>query len=287
MKQINKDLIEKIKDEHLNYCSSLPGIKKLSISNENMRILFIEDPFDFNLPVPHTKFDFIQKYKNYDFEAQYNTFRKSTNKIWNGVELIKTLNVQVCPYCGINYFSTVSKYKGNKISVATFDHYLPKETYGMLALNLYNLVPCCKNCNSTFKGKENKLIVHPFFYSIEENIKFKLESNKAIEFILDDSTELKINIESKSNDAQFNFLFTEHEKVIALKSRYEYFQGIAKSTIKKKMYYNQAYIEELTEYPDLNLKEDEIKQMLLRQDIFNEDEPFLKFKNDIWDDFNV
>lgn len=287
MKQINKDLIEKIKEKHLNYCSSLPKIKKQSISNEDMRILFVEDPFDFNSPEPHTKIDFRQKYGNYDFEKQYDTFRKSKNKTWNGVRLIKTLNVQVCPYCGINYFSTVSKYKGNEISVATFDHYLPKETYGMLALNLYNLIPCCKNCNSTFKGKEDKRIVHPYFYSIEENIKFKLDSTKSINFILNNSNDIKIDIENKSSDTKFKFLFAEHEKVIALKPRYEYFQGIAKSTIKKKIYYNQAYIKELTRYSELELKEEEIKQMLLRQDIFNEDEPFLKFKNDIWNDFDV
>lgn len=45
----------------------------------------------------------------------------------------------VCPYCTIN-------------SANTTEHILPKEVYSEYAVNVFNLIPACSECNS-FKGE--------------------------------------------------------------------------------------------------------------------------------------
>lgn len=58
-----------------------------------------------------------------------------------------------CPYCGMG-------------SVSTLDHFLPKSSFGALAIEPWNLVPCCKDCNHAMgsraaSSEENELI-HPY-----------------------------------------------------------------------------------------------------------------------------
>ena len=183
----------------------------------------------------------------------------------------------------MNYFSTVSKSEnGRTVSVATLDHYIPKESYPMLALNIYNLIPCCKNCNSTFKGTSTAKIINPYFYSIENNLKFKMPIQNIKNFIFDKDSKYEIEVENRAKDKRVWTMVNEHIRVLSIKERYQYFETIAKSILKKKVYYNNTRISELQSFEELKFKKGDIEKMLICQDIFNENEPFLKFKNDIW-----
>lgn len=52
----------------------------------------------------------------------------------------------ICPFCGI------SDIKGpDDEHRDAYDHYFPKGIYPFSALNFYNLVPMCNECNSTYK----------------------------------------------------------------------------------------------------------------------------------------
>ena len=56
-------------------------------------------------------------------------------------------DLNVCPACdGQRPDSIGDKYYSDA------DHYLPKADYSFLSVHLTNLVPVCKNCNSSFKG---------------------------------------------------------------------------------------------------------------------------------------
>ena len=77
-----------------------------------------------------------------------------------------------------------------------------------------------------------------------------------------------------------NKLSQNHVNKLKLKERYEYYQGIIKSIIKKRIKYNPEYIKKIAEV--CNLSPDFIEASLIKQDLFSEDEPFLKFKSDIW-----
>ncbi|TAE25548.1 MAG: hypothetical protein EAZ91_18850 [Cytophagales bacterium] len=51
-----------------------------------------------------------------------------------------------CPFCGINDVMS------EKLPARdAYDHYLPKDSYPFNTINLRNLVPACKTCNSSFK----------------------------------------------------------------------------------------------------------------------------------------
>lgn len=49
------------------------------------------------------------------------------------------LRLNVCPYCGRNFI--------NQKSGVALDHYFPISQYPLLAVSLYNLIPCCHSCN--------------------------------------------------------------------------------------------------------------------------------------------
>lgn len=72
----------------------------------------------------------------------------------------------------------------------------------------------------------------------------------------------------------------DHVNTLKLKERYEYYQGIIKSTIQKRIKYSPEYIKKIAE--ECNLSPDFIEASLIKQDLLSEDEPFLKFKSDIW-----
>lgn len=278
MKQIDIRKLDEIKERHFEYCKDLSEVAHLS--DEKKEILFIKSPFTAKM---NAKRLYQRDYKNIDLRNAYQKFREYKKTKWNGVDLIKELGVTICPYCGMNYFSTVSKSEnGRTVSVATLDHYIPKESYPMLALNIYNLIPCCKNCNSTFKGTSTDKIINPYFYSLENNLKFKMPIQNIKNFIFDKDSKYEIEVENRAKDKRVWTMVNEHIRVLSIKERYQYFETIAKSILKKKVYYNNTRISELQSFEELKFKKGDIEKMLICQDIFNENEPFLKFKNDIW-----
>lgn len=63
-----------------------------------------------------------------------------------------------CPFCGygVSY---------------TLDHFLPKSEYPIYAVDPINLVPCCRDCNSTKLTKtveKNDLFLHPYFDNVDD-----------------------------------------------------------------------------------------------------------------------
>lgn len=277
MKQIDIRKLDEIKERHFEYCKNLSEVAHLS--DKEKEILFIKSPFTVKM---NAKRLYPRDYKKIDLSNAYQKFRKYKKTKWNGVDLIKELGITVCPYCGINYFSTVSKNENKRIiSVATLDHYIPKESYPMLALNIYNLIPCCKNCNSSFKGRSTAKVINPYFYSLENNLKFKIPIQNLKNFISDEDSKYEIEVENRAKNEEVRTMVNEHIRVLSIKERYQYFETIAKSILKKKVYYNNTHISELESFKEL-FKKGDIEKMLICQDIFNENEPFLKFKNDIW-----
>lgn len=269
MKKLDLSKLDEIKDKHLSYCSNLSEVRDLSKTDK--KLLFIENPFTDNMECNPI---YQENFSNINLISQYEKFRKYKKTIWNGVDLIKMLNINVCPYCGMNYFSAVKKKKnGEVVNVATLDHYLPKENNKMLALNLYNLIPCCKNCNTTFKGTAVNPIINPYFLSVEENIKFKMN-------FYDISGTLAIDNTAKDN---LNSITENHLNILSLNERYNYFKSIVLSIYKKKLAWNETYITQLSNFKEINLSKEQIKEMLLRQDLFNINEPFIKIKTDIWE----
>lgn len=281
MKMIDILKLDKIKERHFEYCKSLRPQNGKKFRDENIIYqLCCENPFDFtNSSIP-LKQDYIKfLYSIIDYSGAYENFRRRED--WGGVELLKVLEVDICPYCGINYFSTVSKEKQKEIAVATFDHYLPQSKYKFLALNLYNLIPCCKNCNSTFKRADETPVLNPFFHSIEDEIDFRIKENSILDELINNKSEINIEIKYDAT----NNLAKQHKEILFLEERYNYFRNIAKSIIYKRQKYNKEYLKSIKDL-DIGLSEEQMENLLISQDIFGDSEPFQKFKKDIWMQLN-
>lgn len=76
-----------------------------------------------------------------------------------------------CPYCNRQYTFTIeTEYAGHPLVRADFDHWFAKSRFPLLSLSLYNLIPCCKICNSSIKSsKEMSLKTHIHPYVVEMN----------------------------------------------------------------------------------------------------------------------
>lgn len=75
-------------------------------------------------------------------------------------KFILNLNLKYCPYCGETLILPIQKEITDGVTYIKpqIDHFLPKYKYPFLAMNFYNLIPCCSGCNmSPNKGRQDPL----------------------------------------------------------------------------------------------------------------------------------
>lgn len=91
-------------------------------------------------------------------------------------DIIKNLDVLVCPYCNRSYISNFRDNWGDDVerTSADLDHFFCKSNFVLFSLSLYNFIPSCKICNSLFKGDKNLDILYPYEDSYEDKAKFTL-----------------------------------------------------------------------------------------------------------------
>jgi len=135
-------------------------------------------------------------------------------------------DITLCPICGINELK-----KSQDESRDQYDHYLPKSLYPYSSINFYNLVPCCKECNSfEAKGEKDTIAVSTgkLFFPYDEN-------HKGISLVVTvghDNDEFgKIEwVLSFSNPDNKNDEIESWKAIYSIESRY---QGFIKTRIKK------------------------------------------------------
>ena len=119
---------------------------------------------------------------------------------------LRTLDVPVCPYCNLVYTTTLpskeelADKKKFKTTRATFDHFYAKSRYPYLALSLFNLIPCCYQCNGN-KGAKAKNIIYPYEEEFGKEVVFRIipDSTKgsALNFYTGESDQFLVRIMSK------------------------------------------------------------------------------------------
>lgn len=279
MKKINltNEELNKIKQKHLDFCKKHVKYKKLNLSEEDCRKLFVENPFDKNMKLKRGYGKFRRGKTKMNFITKYESFRSPKTKKepeWSGAKYIQALKINVCPYCGQQYFSIVKNKLGNYIAEATLDHYYDKSDYPFLALNLYNLIPVCKNCNSSFKLNKSEHIVNPYIEALDDSIYFKLNNLDISNYLNQDNINVKI-LHTRAQNV------INHLNILELEKRYNYYQNIIKSTIYKRVKYNSNYINQISKVTGIS--SNFVEASLVKQDLFSENEPFLKLKSDIWE----
>ncbi len=96
---------------------------------------------------------------------------------WYAAKLMKEAlkNLQYCPYCNADMVYAMDT--RGRIARSAFDHFFPAARYPFLALSLYNLIPSCHRCNSSFKRslhKEPQVSFHPCLDDVDDATRFVL-----------------------------------------------------------------------------------------------------------------
>lgn len=104
---------------------------------------------------------------NYIFvHSIYNGKKKNGEPILKKADFVKNKDLIICPYCGATEIESICRTHGNggNAFVPPIDHYFPKSKYPFLALEYFNMIPCCQRCN----GLPNKGTFDPYAKDIEK-----------------------------------------------------------------------------------------------------------------------
>ncbi|MDV7021074.1 hypothetical protein R4P48_00050 [Atlantibacter subterranea] len=123
-------------------------------------------------------------------------------------ELVKFLDINICPYCNSEEIEVIISSNGKDYRPA-FDHYIPKFKYPLLSFSLYNLIPSCTKCNSTYKQSLDPMMntfSNPFSEGVSDIKLFKF--NYDLNYIYGDgyihSEDISIHLDKQNNNIDAN-----------------------------------------------------------------------------------
>ncbi|MFD3156672.1 hypothetical protein ACFIJ5_07390 [Haloimpatiens sp. FM7330] len=232
---------------------------------------------------------------------------------WGAYSLLKELDITTCPYCNRNYIHTYIGKEG--MCRADIDHFYPKSKYPFLAVSLYNFIPSCHTCNSSFKNVVDTFLLphlYPYENEFDEEAKFKTsfytgEDNKNeecekdnvsqkkeeydISYLLGNSDNFKIEIKPKDCESETGKKIQNSIDTFQLEELYNFHKDYVRELIKKAIIYNESRIDELyTQYPELFSSREEVLQMVVSNYICDEDlgkRPLSKLTKDICDELGL
>lgn len=207
-------------------------------------------------------------------------------------KLSKIKKTNACPYCNRQYTLTIEKKNDSNNVVAHiarphFDHWYPKETFPLLSLSFYNLVPSCAVCNSSIKGNNvmaASKYVHPYAQvaGYEPGFKFRVLFRGDKDFELYETTPI--------DRREANML-----KAFCLREAYEYHEHLeVEDLVKLQRACSGRYLMKLMNVvfrdlkPKLNVRE--IIRMIFGVEIdaaHMNDRPMSKLKKDLLVQFRI
>ena len=188
-----------------------------------------------------------------------------------------------CTYCNRQYVITVNgKNDKERIARPQLDHWVSKELYPLLSLNIYNLIPCCSICNSSIKGNTIFSLdthIHPYHDLTSEEpvfqFNYKLEKDMTYSVICVNTTDIKE--QHMLNDFEIEKLYTYHGELevkdILLffkKNPSSYLSHLLNDTLKEYGYterdiYRMFFGTELDSTENLNRPFSKLKRDILTQ----------------------
>lgn len=279
--------------------------------NNILDLIIVED-LDRNLiTAKPEKLSILLRFIEYKFknllDSNYSindyTYRKLLSKIfyydnydrWDAYELASQLKVNICPYCNRIPTYTIGK-SSKKGTRPQFDHFFDKSRYPYLSLSIYNLVPSCNICNSSYKHSKEfniKEHFHPYIKGFDcEDVKFTLEIEN-IDDILSVVDET-LNIPTYDIGFRCDPFKTLPKNIddLGLKKLYNYDKSYTNDIIKKSFIYNKDYIESLYKEWEGTLfgSTDEIKNLIMGNYLNIEDinnRPLGKLTKDITEELRI
>ena len=172
------------------YCLALKtiGAKKLLLGDVCLlrrivmffdRILPQGDFLNPKKPAYSERFSVVTRTARKAFDYEYFCNTSDNDGKWGGWALAQESykSLMYCPYCNAETLYAFKWKQNGKLRLAksAFDHFFPRARYPFLGLSLYNLIPCCSRCNSTFKGSSSQdlaMTAHPYASDIDSKMRF-------------------------------------------------------------------------------------------------------------------
>jgi hypothetical protein len=206
----------------------------------------------------------------------YESFTKEKIS-WNAYDLVSAININVCPYCNRNYITTLIN--GDKRTRAVLDHYYAKSLYPYLALSLYNLIPCCYVCNSSFKGDKDfykNEAIYPYEEDFSNAALFKTDFSDTepydYKYLLGLSKEFKLKINIVTSDDVLKNKIENSISTFKLENLYDSHRDYVRDLIRNAIVNNKSRIEEIYKLfsGDLFKSKNEVMQSMYLTYIDNE-----------------
>ena len=162
---------------------------------------------------------------------------------------VEELQVTVCPYCNRNFVNST-----NKRTMCDLDHFFDKDTYPILAVSFYNLVPVCHACNHAKGSKKISYSPHNKKFNTDDLLSFDFYIS-GVDFLYD---KRQIGIE-----IDYSSIFKENIKKLKLKEVYQIHSDIIQECIKKAIVFNPDYLKYLyNTYDGLFESEEELYRIV-------------------------
>ncbi|AYJ44657.1 hypothetical protein D8N35_06035 [Enterococcus casseliflavus] len=219
---------------------------------------------------------------------------------WNSYEYVKKIGLLVCPYCNSEFIFTQleekedSKKIGNivipRITIRPhLDHFISKDKKPLLAISIFNLVPCCQTCNVSIKHNielNNQLFMNPLNENAYSKVTFSnIRSIDSDHYsnMTGKSTNFELNLKKRNEgiiDSDFERACNTIE-FFRIIERYEPYKSYIQYVISREIMYSKFYSESLENaYPNL-FSDGEIDRINVSKDIKYTDFIFSKIVDDL------
>ncbi len=227
----------------------------------------------------------------------YKQFTAKNQGTYDAYDLAKNLNIRVCAYCNRMYTLTVQTgtSQGEHITRPEFDHFFSQEKYPLLALSFFNLIPSCKICNSTLKGKEEFSLdcnLHPYLDNCWQGFRFSFAPANT-QSLLGAKPNHKVLIKTDTcTDVKLEKRIRKNLEVFKIAEVYNGHGEEISDLLQLRNVLNDNYLEILQKhtYPHLNISEDELYRLAFgtyREEGDLHKRPFSKLKKDILKELGI
>lgn len=217
--KVSLNVTDKIEDRDLNIIDFIPKDAKKEDEDmwrDYLKLLYIK----LKVPINDIKGKSSKQLINY----------------WGAYPLAFYLDIMVCPYCNRQHISPIITKNGRMRG--DMDHFYSKEQYPLFSLSIYNLVPVCKFCNSSFKGTKNFELkdIHPYEDNLDDFFKFKF-------YVKGDN--IHIATEKIIRDENNKDGFEKYNEFFKYEEQYQYHENLVKEFITKTRIYNDSVIDDI------------------------------------------
>ena len=231
-------------------------------------------------------------YLLYFAERSYNNLRNQKINKGNGVQtkipvsIVSALGIRTCPYCNRGFIGMT---KGQLLGVQ-LDHFYNRHKFPMLAVSLYNLVPCCGICNN-FKRDDVTDIISPY----EDDADFDNAIHFSYEIPTESFTDLsgisrQLMIKVKHHDADKEQRYNNNIDMFCLKDIYAFQEIEAERFFEKMMAYPESRLHEIENHfkdnSDYSVTALDLDEALFREYFSDPSEysqkPMAKFYRDLY-----